>query len=103
MGNKRNQASQYNPFDELGINLDPEEIKRQQAKQTELHERLDRLIHQTFAQTDSGVELLALWNESLQITPGAVPGMKILEVGIIEGKKAFIRNIILTIRKVEDE
>jgi hypothetical protein len=95
--------SNSNPFDDLGVNLDPEDIKKQIDEHNKLHNRLDYLIHATFSQTLSGTELLTLWEESLKITPGANPGMDSIEIGIIEGKKAFIRNIILTIRRVDND
>lgn len=96
-------AEQQNPFDELGFNFDPEEIKKHNAEQEAINNRLDQLIHQTFAQTEPGAELLELWKESLMMFPGAAPGMDNTEIGINEGKKAFIRNIILTIRRVEND
>ena len=92
---------EHNPYDEIGLNLDPEEIAKHKREQSVLHERLDLLIHRTFAQTEAGVELMKLWQESLLMAPGLQPGMCDKEAGIIEGKKSFIRNIILTIRRVE--
>ncbi len=92
---------QRNPFDEMGLNIDPEEIKRIQAEQKAKHETLDKLIHQTFAQNESGIELLKLWKEALLMTSDTKPGMDEIEIGLIAGKKEFIRNIILTIRRIE--
>lgn len=93
--------SQRNPFDEIGSDFDPEEIKRHQEELKAKYEQLDYLIHRTFAQTESGAELLKLWVEALQMTADAKPGMDQIEIGIIAGKKEFIRNIILTINRVE--
>ena len=90
-----------NPFDDIGLDLDPETIQRQQQDQQARNERLDHLIHKTFAQTQSGIDLMVLWDESLRMAPGLQPGMCDKEAGIIEGKKSFIRSIILTIRRVE--
>ena len=97
----RDNQPQHNPFDEIGLNLDHEEIKKQQEELKAKHEHLDYLIHRTFAQTESGTELLKMWSEALQMTPDAKPGMDQIEIGIIAGKKEFIRNIILTINRVE--
>jgi hypothetical protein len=94
------EDNQHNPFDNIGIDIDPEKIKKHQHAQNALNEKLDILIHRTFAQSEAGIELLDLWKESLMITPGLQPGMCDKEAGIIEGKKSFIRNIILTIRRV---
>jgi len=93
---------QRNPFDDMGLDLDPVEIERYRKEQEELYNRIDQLIHRTFAQTEAGMELLELWTESLKISPGARPGMDNIEIGIIEGQKSFIRNIIITIKKVDE-
>jgi hypothetical protein len=93
----------YSHFDSIGLNFDPEEIQKHKNEQEALGNKLDYLIHRTFAQTDAGKELLELWTESLLISPGANPGMDNIEIGMREGQKQFIRNIILTIRKVEKD
>ena len=94
---------QRSPFDDLGIDFDPEEMERYQKEQEELYNKIDQLIHMTFAQTEAGAELLALWTDSLIMSPGARPGMDNVEIGMVEGQKSFIRNIIITIKKVEND
>ena len=94
-------AEQQNPYDDIGLDLDPETISQHQRNQQVRNERLDHLIHKTFAQTQAGIDLLILWDESLRMAPGLQPGMCDKEAGMIEGKKSFIRSIILTIRRVE--
>ena len=96
-----NKHNNSNPFDDIGLDLDPETIKKHQSEQQSRNERLDFLIHKTFAQTQSGIDLMVLWDESLRMAPGLQPGMCDKEAGIIEGKKSFIRSIILTIRRIE--
>lgn len=86
-----------NPHDELGSDPDWSDDDKQSF------EKRDYLIHKVFSQTDAGVELLEHWKEALMMSPGAEPGAGLLEIGLTEGTKTFIRNIILTIRKVEDE
>ena len=93
---------QHNAFDDLGLDLNPEEIRKHEQEQEELYNRIDQLIHQTFAQTEPGAELLEIWTESLKMTPGPRHGMDKIEIGIIEGHKSFIRNILITIKKVEN-
>ncbi len=66
-------------------------------------ERLDYLYHRVFAETEEGRELLETWLESLQMTPNDIEGSDLYSLGKQEGIKTFIRNIILTVRKVEDE
>ena len=84
-------------FNDLGAQ--PEYTDEQKAQ----FNKLDYLIHKTFAQTEDGRELLNLWEDALLLNSTAQPGDDILSIGINEGQKTFIRNIILTIRKVENE
>ena len=62
--------------------------------------KLDYLIHKTFM-SESGQELLAKWTKILIMTPTAESGMDSIAIGLNEGTKQFIRNIILTINKVD--
>lgn len=90
-----------NPFDAMPGLPTPEQIAKIKAENEQLGNKLDNLIHRTFKQNEAGAELLALWTEAL-LTQMAISGnMSQIEVGIAEGKREFIRNIILTIRKVE--
>lgn len=91
---------QDNFFDELGFS-DTEETKRLLNNQKAQGEKLDYLIHQTFAQNESGAELLSLWSNTLMLNPTAESGMDLLQIGINEGTKQFIRNIILTVKKID--
>lgn len=92
----------HNAFDDLGVDQNPEETERIKKEQESTWNRVDYLTHKVFEQTEEGRELLEIYKEALIVTPGAMPGMDQVEVGIIEGRKAFIRNIILTIRRVEN-
>lgn len=89
-----------NFFDKLGF-LDTEETKRLLDEQKVKGDKLDYLIHQTFAQNQSGAELLSLWSNTLMMMPTAQPNMDLIQIGINEGIKEFIRNITLTVKKVE--
>jgi hypothetical protein len=90
-----------NHFDELQeeiiaqVQMSPED----EAK----WKKQDVLIHQVFAQSDSGIELLKLWKESLVMLPTAMGGMDSVTIGINEGRKTFIRDILLTIERVEKD
>jgi len=86
-----------NQFDQLGSQ--PEWSEDDKAN----FERLDYLIHKTFKQSSEGMELLELWTENLLMSPSFEMGDNDLTIGHKEGVKSFIRNIILTIRKVEND
>jgi len=86
-------------FDDLIF--DPKEAERQKQEFKAKADKLDNLIHATFAQNESGVELLQLWTEALIMTSTAEPNMGKVEIGINEGQKRFIKAILLTIKRVE--
>ena len=62
----------------------------------------DYLIHQLFAQTEAGVELMEIWQRSFIHTPGYAEGSDLYNLGRVEGRKEIVRNILLTIEKVEN-
>ena len=86
-----------NQFDQLGAQ--PEWSDDDKTN----FERLDYLIHKTFSQTPEGTELLELWAENMLMAKGFEFSDNDLTIGHKEGVKSFIRNIILTIRKVEND
>ncbi len=88
-----------NPFDELFPSAQISWTDAQNAQ----FEKLDNLVHKVFQQSDAGRELLDIWSQALKMTPTAQPGYDQLMIGIEEGKKQFIRSLITTIRKVEDD
>ena len=85
---------EFNGFDELGVSHD--------EPQDPLSRKLDHLIHSVFAQNDLGAELIATWQKALIMTPTVTPNSTQFQAGIEEGKKEFIRLILLTIQSVED-
>lgn len=85
-----------NPYDDLGSQ--PEWNEDDKAN----FEHKDYLIHKTFS-SGEGLELLTLWTEHLIMSPGFEFGDNDLTIGHKEGVKSFIRNIILTVKKVEND
>jgi hypothetical protein len=59
-------------------------------------------VHKVFAQNEDGRELLEIWKESLMMTPSAGPNSTQIEIGIAEGIKQFVRNIIIQTKQFED-
>ena len=93
-----------NAFDELGTGFDPVAEGKQKKEQVARHNKIDYLIHQVFKQNEAGAELLAIWVQSaLVMAPTARPGDDLLAIGLEEGKKEFIRKVLLTISKVEGD
>jgi len=85
-------VSNNNLFDDLGFSEAPPKTQ---------NDIIDHLIHQTFAQNPAGAELIVIWERALIMSPTARPGDDLLQIGINEGVKQFVRNIKLTIEKVE--
>lgn len=94
-------SKESNFFDELGSAVDVAEAQRQTKNAEAKAEKIDHLIHKVFAQSEEGKELLSVWEETLIMSAGAEEGMDLIGVGIREGYKRFIRNIKLTVRRVE--
>jgi hypothetical protein len=93
-----------NAFDELGTGFDPIAEAKAKREQEANHNKIDYLIHQVFKQNEAGAELLAIWvQNALIMSPTAKPGDDLLAIGLEEGKKEFIRKVILTINKVEGD
>lgn len=90
-----------NPFDDLGPETDPKEIKRQQKEWEALRQKRNYLTHRVYAQTEQGRELLEMYKADLIMQPSAEPHMDLLEVGIREGMKKFARDIIAIVERVE--
>ena len=85
----------------MGGVINPAEQKRIDDLNNAMWNKLDHLIHQVFEQNPQGQELLELWKDSLIMHPSVTASSTQFEAGIAEGKKEFIRNLILTIRTVE--
>lgn len=89
---------EYNPFDDM-----EGEYFQTEHEETAVGQRLDYLIHKVFSQDEEGKELLEHWTRALIMSPTVIPGADQFLAGINEGKKEFIRNIILTIERVGNE
>lgn len=90
-----------NFFDELIPNSEFSDIQEESKALEAERVKLDYLIHKVFKQNKDGKELLKIWEKTLMMKPGAEPGIDMIDVGIREGLKRFIRNLILTTQRVE--
>jgi hypothetical protein len=90
-------VSNDSPFDTLGAQ--PEYSDEDKAQ----FDRLDYLWHQTFAQTDSGRELLEILSKRIMTTPAANQANDIYHLGYRDGRDDFIKYILMTIEKVENQ
>jgi len=95
------QKPEFNGFDQMGGIADPQSIADSQAKNKQMWNELEQLIHQVFEQNPQGKQLLSIWKEALIMSPTVTPNSTQFQAGIAEGNKEFIRNIYLTIKSVE--
>tara|TARA_R110002096_G_scaffold351159_1_gene544294 strand:- start:583 stop:870 length:288 start_codon:yes stop_codon:yes gene_type:complete len=93
---------EFNGFDAMAGMADPSEVKRMEAEQKIMWDKVDELVHQVFKQNKQGADLLAHWTTALMMAPTVTASSTQMQVGIAEGKKEFIRNILLTIKRVEE-
>ena len=103
MREKQLNQSDDNFFDKLGDTLSPADSLKQQQDFQAKADKLDYLIHKVFEQSEDGQQLLELWHNTLIMTPTADAGMDSIAIGINEGYKRFIRGILLTVKKVENQ
>jgi hypothetical protein len=78
-----------------------EGLKQQEAFKRLVEQEAIR-VHKVFAQNEDGRELLEHWKDSLLMVPSAGPNSTQIEIGIAEGIKQFVRNIIIQTKKFED-
>ncbi len=78
-----------------------EGLKQQEAFKTLVEKEAIR-VHKVFAQNEDGRELLEHWKSSLMMLPSAGPNSTQIEIGIAEGIKQFVRNIIIQTKQFED-
>lgn len=90
-----------NFFDNLNP-VDSEIAGRQQRDLEAKRQHIDYLIHQVFHQNEKGAELLEIWKESLVMSPVVQEGCGIETAGIREGMNRMIRNIIITVKNVNE-
>lgn len=94
---------EYNGFDNIFGLQDQDEVKKLNEAQNAMYEKIDHLQHKVFKQSTDGAELLELWKESLIMNPVVTPSSTSFGAGIEQGKRDFIRYILLTIKSVEEK
>lgn len=73
------------------------------AKEAKKQAMLESSLVYAVFDTGPGKKLIAKWTELLVNYPSAKPGMDMLEIGMNEGEKRFVRSIINAINTHEEE
>lgn len=94
-------SEDFNGFDEIHGVTDPSLNQKEVDNEKLKWERVDHLFHKVFVQNDDGKELLEHFKEAIMMTPAVTANATQFQAGIEEGKKEFVRQIILTIKRVE--
>lgn len=58
-------------------------------------------LHRVFVQNEDGAEILSYWKHDLMMTDGSINGSNPYQIGIVEGKKQFVRKLINMINQAE--
>lgn len=98
-----NNLKEFNSFDELQGLDDPDYVNQLEEEQKAFYKKLDYAIHKIFAQNEDGEFVLNHWKKTLMFTPTATENADLVEIGMSEGMKSFIREILITIERVENE
>ena len=92
-------------FDEIqGLDFDAERMAKEKADREEMYNKRDYLIHRVFAQVPEGKELLDSWIKEVLINRPITREGELhdtLDLGMAIGRTNFIRDILLTCKKVE--
>lgn len=60
----------------------------------------NKLVHSVFS-TDKGKKLLDMWMDDLIHSPGGIEGIEPYKLGMVEGRKSFIRSILVSMKRAE--
>lgn len=60
-----------------------------------------RLVHQLFKQDERGAIILEHWRNEVLMAPGNARGSDLYMLGLQEGRKEFVRQIIAMINQAE--
>lgn len=77
-------------------------LKQALLKNNEQADQYYKLLHRVFIQTDDGAKLLDIWLNAVMMTEGHEYGKDPYDVGRVEGRKAFVREIYLQSKQAEE-
>tara|TARA_R110002096_G_scaffold135858_2_gene287947 strand:- start:109 stop:399 length:291 start_codon:yes stop_codon:yes gene_type:complete len=95
-------SQEFNGFDAIGGLPDEDEVALLQANAKSEYNQHCELLHQVFEQNPLGKRLLNDWKDMLAMTPSIDSGSTQFEAGLNEGEKRFVRNIIISVKSIEE-
>lgn len=98
----QHNSEEFNGFDAVQGLPDPEEVAKLKIEEEAVLNKMGYLLHQVFVQTELGRELMNQWKETLINMPSFDGNSSQFAAGLNEGEKRFVRNILLSIKQVED-
>lgn len=79
-----------------------EQISKVNLKMLESADEYQKLLHRVFVESKQGAELLSMWKDLLVVTDGHAFGKDPYDLGRTEGRKEFVREILLLSKQAED-
>jgi len=79
-----------------------EQISKHNSKQLEGANEFQKLLHDVFVVNKNGAKLLEQWLHIATFTDGFAYGKDAYDLGRIEGRKEFVREIALMSKQAED-
>lgn len=76
-------------------------VSQHRAKTYEQANDYQKRLHRVFTQTEDGKELMVIWENSLKMTEAHFLGADLYALGRAEGRKEFVREIILAMKQAE--
>ena len=76
-------------------------VSQHRAKAYEQAGDYQKRLHRVFSQTEDGKELMIIWENALKMTESHVLGSDLYSLGRTEGRKEFVREIMLAMKQAE--
>lgn len=79
-----------------------DQISKLKQKMHESGNEYQKLLHQVFIESEHGAKLLDIWLDAALMTEGHFNGKESYDLGRMEGRKEFVREILLQSKQAED-
>lgn len=79
-----------------------EQISKLRAKMLSDSNEYQKLLHKVFVENKDGEALLGIWLDATLITEGHSYGKDAYDLGRIEGRKEFVREIMIQSKQAEE-
>lgn len=78
------------------------EINKYKSKQLEQANDYQKLLHRVFVQSEDGKKLIDIWRHTALMTEGYFQGKDAYDLGRTEGRKEFVRELLIQSKQAEE-